>query len=86
MSASTVGRVLRRAQLSRWADLAPSEPVLRYEHEHPGDLVHIDTKKLGRIERMSHRVTATAVMASTGPAGSTFSSPWMTMPASGSRK
>ncbi len=57
VSASTVGRVLRRAQLSRWSDLAPSEPVVRYEHEHPGDLVHIDTKKLGRIERMSHRVT-----------------------------
>jgi transposase InsO family protein len=57
VSASTVGRVLRRAGLSRWSDLTPSEAVLRYEHEHPGDLVHIDTKKLGRIERMSHRVT-----------------------------
>lgn len=57
VSASTVGRILRRAGLSRWSDLAPSEPVLRYEHAHPGDLVHIDTKKLGRIERMSHRVT-----------------------------
>lgn len=57
VSESTVGRVLRRAGLSRWSDLVPSEPVLRYEHAHPGDLVHIDTKKLGRIERMSHRVT-----------------------------
>ncbi len=57
VSASTVGRVLRRAGLARWGDLAPSEPVVRYEHAHPGDLVHIDTKKLGRIERMSHRVT-----------------------------
>jgi transposase InsO family protein len=57
VSASTVGRVLRRAGLARWCDLAPSEPALRYEHEHPGDLVHIDTKKLARIERMSHRVT-----------------------------
>jgi transposase InsO family protein len=57
VSASTVGRILRRAGLARWSDLAPSEPVLRYEHAHPGDLVHIDTKKLGRIERMSHRIT-----------------------------
>ena len=57
LSASTVGRVLRRAGLAQWADLAPSEPVVRYEHAHSGDLVHIDTKKLGRIERMSHRVT-----------------------------
>src|SRR2546427_179495 len=47
VSASTVGRVLARAGLSRWADLAPSEPSLRYEHAHPGDMLHIDTKKLG---------------------------------------
>jgi transposase InsO family protein len=57
VSESTVGRVLRRAGLSRLSDLQPSEPVLRYEHEHPGDLLHIDTKKLGRIERTGHRVT-----------------------------
>lgn len=57
VSASTVGRVLRRAGLARWADLAPSEPALRYEHDHPGDLLHLDTKKLVRIERMSHRIT-----------------------------
>ena len=50
VSESTVGRVLRRAGLSRLRDLAPSEPVLRYEHEHPGDLLHVDTKKLARIE------------------------------------
>jgi transposase InsO family protein len=56
VSESTVGRVLRRAGLSRLSDLEPSEPVLRYEHEHPGDLLHIDTKKLGRIERMGKRI------------------------------
>jgi transposase InsO family protein len=57
VSKSTVGRVLARAGLSRLSDLEPSEPVVRYEHARPGDLIHIDTKKLGRIERMSHRVT-----------------------------
>lgn len=57
VSESTVGRVLRRAGLSRLSDLEPSAPVVRYEHEHPGDLLHIDTKKLGRIERTGHRVT-----------------------------
>jgi transposase InsO family protein len=57
VSKSTVGRVLKRAGLSRLRDLEPSEPAVRYEHERPGDLIHIDTKKLGRIERMSHRVT-----------------------------
>jgi transposase InsO family protein len=57
VSKSTVGRVLARAGVSRLRDLEPTEPVLRYEHAHPGDLVHIDTKKLGRIERMGHRIT-----------------------------
>ena len=56
VSKSTVGRVLKRAGLSRLSDLEPSEPVVRYEHEQPGDLVHIDTKKLGRIERMGKRI------------------------------
>ena len=57
VSKSTVGRVLARAGLSRLRDLEPSEPVVRYEHAYPGDLIHIDTKKFGRIERMSHRIT-----------------------------
>jgi transposase InsO family protein len=57
VSASTVSRVLARAGLSKLNDLAPREPVVRYEHEAPGELLHIDTKKLGRIVRPSHRVT-----------------------------
>lgn len=52
-----MGRVLARAGLSRLADLQPAEPVVRYEHDAPGDMLHIDTKRLGRIERPSHRVT-----------------------------
>ena len=56
VSKSTVGRVLKRAGLSRLSDLEPCEPVVRYEHERPGDLIHIDTKKLGRIERMGKRI------------------------------
>ena len=56
ISKSTVGRVLRRAGLSRWSDLEPCAPVMRYEHENPGDLVHIDTKKLGRIERVGKHI------------------------------
>src|ERR1700749_2947130 len=54
---STVSRVLKRAGLSKLKDLEPTEPVVRYEHEAPGDLLHIDTKKLGCIVRPSHRVT-----------------------------
>ena len=57
VSESTVSRVLQRAGLSRWRDLEPSDPAVRYEHRHPGDLVHLDTKKLGRILRPGHRIT-----------------------------
>lgn len=57
VSESTVGRVLARAHMSKLSDLVPSEPVRRYEHAAPGELLHIDTKKLGRIQRPSHRVT-----------------------------
>lgn len=57
VSASTVSRVLSRAGLSKLSDLEPADPVVRYEREAPGELLHIDTKKLGRIVRPSHRVT-----------------------------
>jgi len=59
VSKATVSRVLRRAGLSRLSDLRPVEPVQRYERELPGELLHIDIKKLGRIERAGHRVTGT---------------------------
>lgn len=59
VSKATVSRVLRRAGLSRLTDLRPPEPVQRYEREQPGELLHIDIKKLGRIARPGHRVTGT---------------------------
>ena len=57
VSESTVSRVLARAGLSKLSDLQPVEPAVRYEHDAPGDLLHIDTKKLGRIVRPGPRVT-----------------------------
>ncbi|KAB1073273.1 IS481 family transposase [Methylobacterium planeticum] len=54
---STVGRVLRRLGLGRLAALDPKPPVRRYERERPGELIHIDTKKLGRIDGIGHRIT-----------------------------
>jgi transposase InsO family protein len=57
LSRATVSRILRRANLSRWRDLVPAAPVLRYERDHPGELLHIDIKKLVRLVRPSHRVT-----------------------------
>jgi transposase InsO family protein len=57
LSRATVSRILRRAHLSRWRDLVPAPAVVRYERDHPGELLHIDIKKLVRIVRPSHRVT-----------------------------
>jgi len=57
LSRATVSRILRRLKLSRVRDLEPKLPVQRYEHARPGDLLHLDIKKLGRIARPSHRVT-----------------------------
>ena len=57
VSPATVSRILQRLRLSRLRDLAPTEPVRRYERAHPGELIHIDIKKLGRFDRVGHRIT-----------------------------
>ena len=54
---STVGSVLRRLGLGRLAALDPKPPVVRYQRQRPGELIHIDTKKLGRINGIGHRIT-----------------------------
>jgi transposase-like protein len=54
---STIGVVLRRRGLGRLAALDTRPPVIRYQRETPGELIHIDTKKLGRISRIGHRIT-----------------------------
>ncbi len=53
---STVSLVLRRLGLHRLSRLEPEEPVRRYERETPGELLHLDTKKLARIRRVGHRI------------------------------
>ena len=54
---STIGVVLRRRGLGRLAALDPRRPAIRYQRERPGELIHIDTKKLGRIDGVGHRIT-----------------------------
>src|SRR5208283_1901361 len=57
VSPATVSRILRRLGLNRIAALEPAEPVRRYERENPGELIHIDIKKLGRFDQVGHRIT-----------------------------
>ena len=57
VSPATVSRVLRRVRLSRIRDLEPPEPVVRYERQTPGELIHVDIKKLGRFDQVGHRIT-----------------------------
>lgn len=56
-SVATISRVLAALGLSNLKALEPVRPVVRYERCTPGEMLHLDTKKLGRIERPSHRVT-----------------------------
>jgi transposase InsO family protein len=56
LARSTVGAILRRHGLGRLKALDPKKEVVRYERESPGDLVHLDTKKLARIEGVGHRI------------------------------
>ena len=53
----TVSRCMKRLGLSRLQALQPSAPVVRYERAAAGELLHIDTKKLGRIDGVGHRIT-----------------------------
>jgi len=59
LSPATVSRILKRAGLSRMKDIDPPEPVRRYERQRPGEMIHIDIKKLGRFAQAGHRVTGT---------------------------
>ena len=56
LSRATVSRILRRAGLNRLRSLDPPPPVVRYEHKHPGDLIHFDIKRLARILKPGHRI------------------------------
>jgi len=65
-SVATISRVLAALGLSSLKALDPVKPIMRYEHGEPGEMLHMDTKKLGCIERPSHRVTGDRRDASRG--------------------
>lgn len=57
LSRATVSRILTRLKLNKMRMLEPAEPAVRYEHPAPGDMLHIDIKKLARIVKAGHRIT-----------------------------
>src|SRR6202034_1389137 len=57
VSAATISRILKRLGLNRLSALEPAEPIRRYERATPGEIVHIDIKKLGKFNRIGHRIT-----------------------------
>jgi transposase InsO family protein len=57
ISTATVSRILWRMGLNRLSALEPAEPVRRYERAKPGEMIHIDIKKLGRFTKIGHRMT-----------------------------
>jgi IS30 family transposase len=61
VSPATVSRFLRRLGLNKLNALEPAEPVRRYERENPGELIHLDIKKLGRIGSAGRRITGRSI-------------------------
>jgi transposase InsO family protein len=57
VSTATVSRVLTRLGLNRLRALEPVEPPRRYQRDRPGELIHIDIKKLGKFKKIGHRIT-----------------------------
>ena len=57
VSPATVSRILRRRGLSLLSALEPAEPRPRHERATPGEIIHIDIKKLGRFNAIGHRIT-----------------------------
>ena len=57
VSPTTVARICRREGLNRLRNLEPQAPVIRYERDEPGELLHVDIKRLGRFDRVGHRIT-----------------------------
>lgn len=57
LARSTVGLILRRLGLGKLSALDPKIPVVRYERAAPGEMIHLDIKKLGKFNVQGHRVT-----------------------------
>lgn len=67
VSAATVGRVCSQAGVAKLPPLEAAPPKRRYERQTPGELLHLDTKKLARFDRPGHRVTGDVTQSSRRP-------------------
>ena len=72
MAVSTVGAVLRRLGLGKLSNLDPKPEVVRYERAAPGEMIHLDIKKLGRFDIEGHRITGDRRKGSSRGAGWDF--------------
>lgn len=72
LARSTVSRWLKRGGVGQLSRLDPPEPVRRYQRERPGELIHLDIKKLGRFDRPRHRITGTRTGCRNEGAGGDF--------------
>ena len=72
MARSTVGLILRRMGLGKLKALEPKVAVIRYEHAAPGEMIHLDIKKLGRFDVAGHRATGDRQKGRTSRAGWDF--------------
>jgi transposase InsO family protein len=68
LSRATVARIAKAAGLNRLSKLEPAPVYRRYERAEPGELLHLDVKKLGRIIKVGHRITGDRQSSNTGPA------------------
>jgi hypothetical protein len=57
VSSVTVSRILKQLGLNSSKTLGPGEPIRRCDREHSGELTHIDVTKLGKFNRVGHRIT-----------------------------
>jgi transposase InsO family protein len=71
LSQSTVSRILKRRGLSLLSAIEPAAPRPRYERKTPGEIIHIDIKKLGRFNAIGHRITGCRAGQSNQRAGGT---------------
>jgi hypothetical protein len=86
VSPATVSRIRQRLGVNMLSALEPAEPVRRYEREHPGEIIHIDIKKLGRFEQVGHRITGDRQARAAGSGGNICIWQSTTIPVSSIRK